>query len=141
MTALLALVAVAGYQNRDKLAEMLGHHIQGSGQSTSSGGLGHILGNLSGTGGRNVGGFLSSGLGELMRHFQQNGSGDVAQSWVNRGPNQPIAPHQLGKTLGPDVLADLSKRTGLSEPELLARLSQHLPAAVDKYTPEGQLPS
>jgi uncharacterized protein YidB (DUF937 family) len=60
---------------------------------------------------------------------------------VNRGPNQAIAPDELGKTLGPDVLAELSNRTGLSQPELLARLSQHLPTAVDKYTPEGQLPS
>jgi uncharacterized protein YidB (DUF937 family) len=147
MTALLALVAVAGYQNRDKLAEMFRRHTQGSGQSqtsgqsNSNGGLGNILGSSSATTSQGVGGFLSSGLSELMQHFQQKGKGDVAQSWVNSGPNQAIAPDELAKTLGPDVLADLSSRTGLSEPELLARLSQHLPTAVDKYTPEGQLPS
>jgi uncharacterized protein YidB (DUF937 family) len=38
-------------------------------------------------------------------------------------------------------LAVLEKQTGLSQEELLARLSRELPGAVDKYTPDGQLPS
>ena len=142
MTALLAMVAVAGFQNRDKLAELLGGHKQGSAQtSPNGGGLGNILGNFAGATGGGVGGLLSGGIGELMQHFQQNGRGEVAQSWVSRGPNQAIAPDELGETLGPDMLAELSSQTGLSQPELLARLSQRLPAAVDKYTPEGRLPS
>ena len=91
MTALLALVAVAGYQNRDKLAEMLGGHGPGNpqvpGQPNQRGGLGGILGNLRGAvGGAGAGGLLSNGLRELIDRFQQNGRGDVAQSWVNRGP-------------------------------------------------------
>src|SRR5215831_1374124 len=119
MMALLAMVAVAGYQNRDKLAEMLGGHKQVPGQANPSGGLGKLLGSFSGAAGGGVSGLLSGGLSELMQHFRQNGSGEVAQSWVNTGPNQAIAPDQLGKTLGPDVLAELSNRTGLTEPELL----------------------
>jgi len=39
------------------------------------------------------------------------------------------------------VLATLSRQTGLSKEELLARLSRELPSAVDKYTPQGRLPS
>jgi uncharacterized protein YidB (DUF937 family) len=39
------------------------------------------------------------------------------------------------------VLATLSQQTGLSREELLARLSKNLPDAVDKYTPEGRLPT
>ena len=35
---------------------------------------------------------------------------------------------------------DLEQQTGLSQEELLARLSRELPTAVDKYTPEGRLP-
>jgi hypothetical protein len=42
--------------------------------------------------------------------------------------------------IGADVLAALEKQTGLSQDELLARLSRELPAAVDKYTPDGRLP-
>jgi len=37
-------------------------------------------------------------------------------------------------------LATLVKQTGLSQEELLARLSRELPTAVDRYTPDGRLP-
>lgn len=140
MTALLGLVAVAGYQNRDKIAEMLG----GTGKDTPApgrGGLGGILGQLTGSAGApSAGGFLSGGLGELMERFKQSGQGAAADSWVGSGPNQQIAPPQLEQAIGPDVLDTLSKQTGLSREELLARLSRELPDAVDKYTPQGRLP-
>ncbi|BAR53439.1 hypothetical protein NK6_251 [Bradyrhizobium diazoefficiens] len=35
----------------------------------------------------------------------------------------------------------LEKETGLSQEEILARLSRELPQAIDKYTPEGRLPT
>ena len=146
MTALLGLIAVAGYQNRDKIAEMVrgfGNNSPqavgaGAGSSSSLGGLQGVLGSALTGGG--VGGLLSSGLAELLERFTQNGRGDVAQSWINRGPNQEIAPDDLHAAIGPEVLDELSQRTGLSSQELLARLSQELPAAVDKYTPDGRLP-
>ena len=40
-----------------------------------------------------------------------------------------------------DVLQKLEQQTGLSQEELLARLSNALPAAIDKYTPDGRLPA
>jgi uncharacterized protein YidB (DUF937 family) len=142
MTALLALLAVAGYQNRDKLAEMLGG--AGSkkpgapGQDPQQSGLGGLLGSLGGGG---LGGLLGGGLGELVETFKQNGQGEVADSWVRPGPNQQIAPHQLEQAIGPEVLATLSQHTGLSREELLSRLATTLPDAVDKYTPDGRLPA
>jgi uncharacterized protein YidB (DUF937 family) len=141
MTALLGLLAIAGYQNRDKIAELLkgaGATKPGSGTQP---GLGGVLGNLGeegATGG--VGGLLGGGLGELFERFKQSGHGEVAQSWVNDGPNKEIAPPQLKQAIGADVLAALEKQTGLSQDELLARLSRELPTAVDKYTPNGRLP-
>jgi uncharacterized membrane protein YeaQ/YmgE (transglycosylase-associated protein family) len=60
---------------------------------------------------------------------------------TSRGPNKQIAPQQLEKALGPDVLETLSRHTGLSREELLSRLSKNLPEAVDKYTPEGRIPT
>jgi uncharacterized protein YidB (DUF937 family) len=144
MTALLGLLAVAGYQNRDKIAEMLGGGATapaGGGQPGQPG-LGGLLGNLAGSlGGAGAGGLLSGGLGELVDRFKQSGQGGAADSWVNHGPNQEIAPPQLEQAIGPDVLATLSQQTGLSREELLARLSRELPNAVDKYTPDGRLPA
>jgi uncharacterized protein YidB (DUF937 family) len=52
-----------------------------------------------------------------------------------------VAPHQLEQAIGTDVVATLSKQTGLSREEILARLSRELPQAVDKYTPDGRLPT
>ena len=47
MTALLGLLAIAGYQNRDKLAEMLGH-AAGSVSKPESGGQPQAQGDLPG---------------------------------------------------------------------------------------------
>jgi uncharacterized protein YidB (DUF937 family) len=151
MTALLGLLAIAGYQNRDKLSEMIGGlgggasgapgGAGGLGSAGGAGGLGGLGGLLSGLGGAGAGGLLSGGLGELVDRFKQNGHGETAESWVGTGPNKEVAPHQLEQAIGPDVLDNLTKQTGLSREELLSRLSRELPQAVDKYTPEGRIPA
>ena len=51
MTALLGLLAIAGYQNRDKIAEMLGGLGQGK-PGAGQGGLGGLLSQLKGSLGR-----------------------------------------------------------------------------------------
>ena len=144
MLALLGLLAVAGYQNRDKLAEMLGN--AGGGQAKPGAGdpLSGMLGNLGGMlggAGAGAGGLLSGGLGELLDKFKQSGEGETAESWIRQGPNKEVSPPQLKRAIGADVLAQLEQQTGLSQEELLARLSRELPSAVDKYTPEGRLPA
>jgi uncharacterized protein YidB (DUF937 family) len=84
---------------------------------------------------------LSGGLRDLVNTFKQQGQGEAADSWVSRGSNKPIAPSQLEQAIGPDVLETLSRQTGLSREELLSRLSKNLPDAVDKYTPQGRIPT
>ncbi len=156
MVALLGMLAVAGYQNRDKLGSMLGgmggQSAGGLGQNglgqggQSSGGLGGMLGGaLGGAGGGMAGGglgsVLSGGLGDLMDRFNGSGHGQKAQSWVGSGQNEPIAPTDLEQTLGEDTLAELQEKTGLSRQDLLERLSKTLPDAVNHFTPEGRIPS
>ena len=157
MTALLALLAVAGWQNRDRLGELLGMATgqnpapPSSGTNPSSvtspgtgaagagaGGLGGLLGGL--LGGANTQG-LSGGLGELLNSFTQSGQGEVANSWVQSGPNKAIDEPQLANALGSDTLDQLAKETGLSRDELLSRLKSVLPTAVDNLTPQGRLPT
>jgi uncharacterized protein YidB (DUF937 family) len=140
MTALLALLAFAGYQNRDKLAEMLRGAQGGAGGPAKSpqalpGQLGGVLG------GKSIGDLLSGGIKDLVDAFTEKGHGEVADSWVGHGPNKQIAPPDLEKAVGPDVLESLTKMTGLSREEILSRLSKHLPEAVDKYTPDGRVPT
>ena len=75
MTALLGLLALAGYQNRDKIAEMLrGEHGNAvpSAPTTSQGGSGGILGDIGKVlGGAGAGGFLGGGIGELALLWQK----------------------------------------------------------------------
>jgi len=146
MTALLGLLAVAGYQNRDKIKEMLGGLTQSPSGQTGGGSQGSqgggALGNLGGLlSGASVGSVLSGGLRDLIERFKQNGQGTAVDSWVKTGPNQPVGPEQLQQAIGPEVLNTLSQQTGLSREELLARLTRELPAAVDKFTPDGRLPN
>ena len=146
MVTLLGLLAVAGYQNRGKIAEVLGGLKQEAGsergQNNQQRGLGGMLGNLGGLlSGASAGSVLSGGLAGLIERFKQNGQGQAADSWVGKGPNQQLAPDQLEQAIGPDVLDTLSQQTGLSREELLSRLTRELPAAVDKFTPEGRLPT
>ena len=146
MVALLGLLAVAGYQNRDKLKEMLGGRNQASGGAPGplnpQGAQGGVLGNLGGLlGGASAGGVLSGGLRDLVERFKQSGQGEAADSWVKTGPNQPIGSDRIEQAIGPEVLGTLAERTGLSREELLARLTRDLPDAVDQFTPQGRLPT
>ena len=144
MTALLGMVAIAGYQNRDKLIEMFNSATGASskpdagGQPRKQGDVSNVLSGMLGGGG--VGGLLGGGLNELLEQFTKNGQRETAESWIGSGPNKEVSPPQLKQAIGQDVLATLEQQTGLSQEELLARLSRELPSAVDKYTPDGRLP-
>src|SRR5215212_5751971 len=108
--------------------------------AATGGGLGDLLkGGLGGLlAGGAAGSVLSGGLGDLLKQFQQNGQGDVANSWVGKGPNKAIAPGDLASALGADQLDQLSSQSGLSRDELLQGLSKYLPQVVDHLTPEGR---
>jgi uncharacterized protein YidB (DUF937 family) len=80
------------------------------------------------------------GVQGVVSQFEKSGLGATVSSWVGTGPNQPISPDDVHKALGPDLLQQLSQRSGLSVQDLAQRLSQVLPQAVDKLTPEGELP-
>src|SRR5258708_3728608 len=113
----------------------------------SGGGIGGGLGDLlkGGLGGLLAGGaagsVISSGLGDLLKQFQQNGQGDAANSWVSSGPNKQIAPNDLANALGADQINTLTSQTGLSREELLSGLTQHLPEVINHLTPDGRLPT
>lgn len=106
----LALLGVLAYQHKDKLGEL----IRGQGQG--------------------------GGLAEIVERFTQAGAGKQADSWVRRGPNEPISRDQVETAIDPETLEQLAQQTGMSREELLERLTADLPDAVDKMTPGGELP-
>ena len=86
-------------------------------------------------------GALFGGLSGLLQNFQQSGHGEVMNSWIGPGQNQPIAPDQLHQALGPDAVNNLSRLTGLPADQLVSELSRVLPGVVDKLTPQGRIPT
>ena len=144
LAALLGLVAIAGYQNRDKIGDFI------RGVANNPNAAGTMPGgpaspgrpqqptDMAGSG--YAGGSILGGLGELVDHFRNAGQGKVADSWVAKGPNQSIDESQMEQTLGPDLMDQLKQQTGLSRDELLRRLSRTLPEAVDHLTPDGTIP-
>lgn len=130
------------------LESVLGN-LLGGGSNAASSGMGSVLSSVLGGGGQQ-GGTASSGLGSaldgggglggLLSQFQNAGLGHVVDSWVGNGPNHPVSPDQLQNVFGQDRVNDMANQAGMQPGDFLSQLSQHLPAAVNGMTPNGQLP-
>jgi uncharacterized protein YidB (DUF937 family) len=86
-----------------------------------------------------VNGFIErhGGLQGIVAQMEQQGLGNTVKSWVGSGANLPISPDQVHAVFGSDVISGLAAKFGLSPQELAQKLSQVLPQAVDKLTPNG----
>jgi len=81
------------------------------------------------------------GVQGIVNQFESQGLGNTVRSWVGTGPNQPVSPEQVQTALGPDAMAQLAAKLGISREELSAKLAQVLPDAIDKLTPDGVVPA
>ena len=136
LAALLGLVAVAGYQNRDKIGDFI------KGLDNPSSPAGKMVEKVKlGMGDSPMAINIKQGVGDLVERFRQGGEGPAVDSWIEKGPNRRIDEAHLEEALGADVIDDLVQQTGLSRQVLLSRLALVLPEAVDKLTPEGRLPT
>lgn len=119
------------------LDQVLGGLMSGTGNGSSP--LQGVLMNMLGQsqqGGMGMGG----GLGGLLAILQQGGLGDVAQSWVGSGANQPVSPQELHGAFGDEQVQSMAAQSGMAPHDFLAQLSQHLPNVVNGLTPNGRLP-
>jgi uncharacterized protein YidB (DUF937 family) len=86
----------------------------------------------------------AGGVQGLISTLQQHGLGGAVQSWVGTGTNQAISSDQLGQALQNSglgsVVQEQAAKLGVDPNELLGKLSQVLPHAVDHLTPDGQVP-
>lgn len=81
------------------------------------------------------------GIDGLARQFQQNGLGELVQSWIGTGRNEPISPDQVTQALGPERLGRVSDRSGIAGSMLPMLLAQVLPVLIDRLTPDGNVPT
>jgi uncharacterized protein YidB (DUF937 family) len=127
----IAVLGLLAYQNRDKIGDMIRNAGQGSDPNNPQGSiLDQISKGVSGT-----------ALGDVLDRFRNAGAGSKVDSWVRPGPNQPVEPHEVEAAIDEETLTALSQQTGLSREELIARISRDVPEAVDKMTPNGELPN
>lgn len=80
-------------------------------------------------------------LNNLMAAFQQQGLGNILQSWVGTGQNLPISPSQVQQVFGSGTLSELARGAGVGEQETATALSALLPQVVDKLSPDGKAPA
>ena len=79
------------------------------------------------------------GVKGLVDELEQKGLGPATKSWIGMGENQPVSPAQVNDALGANTLKDLAAKAGMSSEELAAKLSEYLPKAIDKLTPQGKI--
>ncbi|MGX5844871.1 YidB family protein [Mesorhizobium sp. ArgA1] len=126
----VAMLGVLAYQNRDKIAEMIRGARERDPNNPQGGVLDQVSKGLSGT-----------ALGDILERFRNAGAGSKVDSWVGTGPNEPIEPHEVEAAIDAQTLESLSRQTGLSREELIARITNNLPDAVNQMTPNGNLPA
>jgi uncharacterized protein YidB (DUF937 family) len=106
--------------------------LAGQQQGQAGGGLGGILGQV-------LANTDLGSLGGLLDQLQKSGLGPQVTSWLGNGANLPISIDQLRQALGDDTIRQISQTLGIPIDQLLNQLSQHLPATVDKLSPNGTL--
>ena len=118
----------------DQVGSVLGSQLKGMG----GGQLGLVTGVLEmlSTGGQGGPG----GLAGLLQAFQSKGLSDIASSWISAGPNLPVSAAQIQEALGGERIGELAAKAGLAPDALSAKLAEVLPGAVDKLTPDGNIP-
>jgi uncharacterized protein YidB (DUF937 family) len=151
MMALLSMMMNKGAsasQGGGGLGNILGSLTGGAGQS--GGGLGSILGGMLGGGGSqasaaapaaNLEGALG-GLSGIQDLFRKAGLGDHVASWIGNGDNKPVSADQIKQALGASGhLGQLAQAAGVSEDDAAHHLTELLPEIVNKLTPQGSIPA
>lgn len=142
----------------DILGSVLG---KSAGSGGSGGGLGDIFGQvLKGGGGDGAGassggplggvlkmllpmvvGMLASGgLGKILGGMRASGLSAQADSWVGTGQNEPVSAEDVKSAVGPEQIAEIADRLGVSHEQAAEVLAEVLPTAVDHVTPSGRVP-
>jgi len=92
-----------------------------------------VLSEVTGTGGQ-------GGLSAVVAKLEQAGFGEQVRSWIGNGQNLPISADQLQEVLGSDTVKQLAARFNIPIDQVSQVLARELPQAVDKASPDGNLP-
>lgn len=79
------------------------------------------------------------GLPAFLDALRAAGHGAAVESWLGAGPNLRIPAEAYAPLLAPKVLARLAADLGIPEARVATALSEFLPGAVDRRSPDGAL--
>ncbi len=85
------------------------------------------------------GGSSEGGMGGIISALQENGLGDIADSWLGDGDNQPISSDQLRDVLGGDKVTEMASELDTDEGSFLDSLTEAIPQMVDNGSSGGSL--
>jgi uncharacterized protein YidB (DUF937 family) len=80
------------------------------------------------------------GVEGVVADLEKTEIGGQVKSWVGTGANLPVTADQIKSALGSEKIKQLAASTGLPLDQVAKYLAEHLPTAIDKSTPGGQLP-
>ncbi|ELZ5941203.1 YidB family protein [Providencia vermicola] len=80
------------------------------------------------------------GLAGVADKFNQQGLGEIVQSWIGNGENLPVSVNQLIQVFGNLDIQQLAQQVGFDSQETTELIAKYLPKLVNQATPEGVLP-
>lgn len=83
----------------------------------------------------------TGGLAGFMQSFETAGLGNIVKSWVSTGENLPISATQIESALGNERIGQFASQLGIDPAQASAKLAEYLPQAIDKLTPDGNVPT
>lgn len=89
---------------------------------------------------RMLSGPQTGGIDGMAQRFQQHGFGDLVNSWIGTGQNQPISAQDLSAALGHEQIGQLAQQAGIGTQQASGLLAQILPMLIDQLTPSGKMP-
>ena len=75
----------------------------------------------------------------IVEKLQAGGLNEQVKSWLGNGANLSVTPEQIQAALGNSHLQEIAQHLGIPADEVAKFLAEHLPAAVDHASPEGQV--
>ncbi|WP_338675807.1 YidB family protein [Streptomyces sp. SCSIO 30461] len=124
--------AVAENDLERRLGVLLGDELTGDGRGGLLASLFSEVGD-SGQGGGNP-------LQGLVNELNEGGLADKVGSWVGPGGNEPVSGPELAQALPYQVLDRVARQADVAPEQAADLLAEALPQAVDRLTPEGQVP-
>ncbi|MGH1575403.1 YidB family protein [Methylobacterium sp. P31] len=82
---------------------------------------------------------MPGGLNALLDQLRRSGYESQVNSWLGRGPNEPITADDLRKVLDNEQVRQMAQKLGVPMDQLFPTLAKALPEAVDHHSPDGTL--